>query len=195
MIINSTKINYCSNKATEAALNELNRKSIFNLFGQTRHCFELIGETKLVYFPYWIGFTSSDINVKLLGRKTINMIVAVEGYKGEIGISLGLPDASPTEVSEEKIVEPTINKDEANNKIISYTVEHIARRNKHLPDVTTYGIELIWKPTYVIPVCSNENDNIIYKLVDAESNYIIYRYDLELDKLINTVPELKSIAI
>lgn len=195
MIINSTKINYSPSQATEAVLNELNKKSFFSIFRTAKQIFKPAGEVKLIYFPYWIGFTISNINVKVLGRKMINMIIAVEGYKGETGISLGFSEVNPIEANYGKILEPKIDKNKACYKIITYTTEYITRRNRHLPNVTIRSIDLIWKPTYVIPVCSNENDNIIYKLVDAESNYIIYRYDLELDKLINTVPELKSIAI
>lgn len=195
MRINSTKINFTQDQAREAVLKKLNKRNVFLLPHKQMDMFESVEGIKMVYFPYWIGYTINDINVKLLGRKTIHMVVAVEGYKGEAGISLGLPECESMEVDDRRIINPLVGKQEAEELILAFSNKHILKQNRHVPKVVLENLELIWKPTYIIPIYSYKSGRIIYKVVDAESNYLIYRYDLDIVKLIETVPELKNLAV
>lgn len=137
-------------------------------------------EIKKVYFPYYIMNVHYRLKSNLINKMENRQIMAMEGLTGEVGVVVGPPVARETDEDGCRIIRPAFTEEDARKRIIEYMSRHFVRTKRAIPEILSGDLLVIYKPAFIVPLefeVKNRTQRA-RKVVDAESGYVVYRYDL-----------------
>lgn len=183
-------INISKKEAAQKAVESFKKKKLFGFMSQSRE-FSDIDEDDIavLYFPFYVALTENMVSSKFMKESQYVLMFAVEGYTGETGVTVGAPsgkESTPDDIDDAIIVKPRITEDEAADKIKNCAVSYIMKKNRHVPQTFIRRMDMVWKPTYMVPVEFKGKDGKkrLVRFIDAESGYTVYRYDLIWKKVL-----------
>lgn len=138
-------------------------------------------EIKKVYFPYFIMNVHYSIRSRLVNKLENRQIMAMEGLTGEVGVVVGPPVARETAEDGCRIIRPAFAEDDARKRITDYMSRYFVRTKRAIPEILSDELFIIYKPAFIVPLDFEVKNQIQHtrKVIDAESGYVVYRYDLK----------------
>lgn len=191
-MIKVSKISITPEEAAESTIKKLSKKKMFGLVKPLDIEYIKMEDVETFYVPFYVAMTENIITSRVFKDTMYHIMFAVEGYTGESGITVGVPQYMEENIENMKkavFINPKVHVDEAQSKIIECAKNYVMRKNRQVPKTSVKFIDIIWKPTYMIPVIYNDKDElkILRKFVDAESGYNVYRYDLIWEKMLKHI--------
>lgn len=138
-------------------------------------------EIKKIYFPYFIMNVHYSIKNRLVNKIENRQIMAMEGLTGEVGVVVGPPVAREMDEDGCCLIRPVFTNEDVKKRIIDYMSRYFVRTKRAIPEILSSDFLIIYKPAFIVPLEFEVKSGIqrTRKVVDAESGYVIYRYDLK----------------
>lgn len=132
-----------------------------------------------VYFPYFIMEIYYKANTGPIKWREARQLMAMEGLTGQVGAVIGIPCARTVGDPDAKIISPVFTDEEAANRITDYMKRYFVRTKRLIPEILHSHIFTLYKPAYIAPLDFKVKGRVEHarKVVDAESGYLVYRYD------------------
>lgn len=179
MICLASEVNFSLEQAVIIAKNSIEKKGMA-FWEPTRKVTQVYQDKiHLVYFPYHIMDLIYQAKSGVIRKVTARQIMAMEGVTGEVGAVVGIPVCQEKDLPEEQIARSTYDEAETEARIIDYTQRYFVRTKRFIPEILEKKQFVVYKPAYIIELDFELKGQIQHtrKVVDAESGYLVYRYD------------------
>ncbi len=179
MILNASTPTISIDKAIEIAKTSIEKKGLACLEPLRKVISIDINNLRKTHFPYYILDIVFCAESVIRGKNYGRQVMAMDGLTGEVGVVVGIPKAQKVYAKERNISFPNFTELQAENRIIDYMVRYTVCRKRFIPVLKSRELSLVYKPAYIIMTTYEEKGRqyLCRKIVDAESGYLVYRYD------------------
>lgn len=179
MICLASEVNFSLEQAVSIAKNSIEKKGLAFWEASRKVTKVYDEEIHMVYFPYHIMDLIYKAKSGVLKKVEARQIMAMEGVTGEVGAVVGIPVCQEKELPEEMLAKSSYTAEETEARIIDYTQRYFVRTKRFIPEIIDQKQFLVYKPAYIIPLDFEVKGRVEHtrKVVDAESGYLVYRYD------------------
>ncbi len=109
-------------------------------------------DVSLLYYPDYIAATSATVR-RLLGTTTLKFLAGIDGVTGRVGeIDVDLPDRCTATVDAARVIEPRIDREEAEAAWRDWLFTYVSRHHRALamPDYSLDDLALVHTPYWLI---------------------------------------------